>query len=880
MLRIVQNRSAAGAQSYYSKADYYSEGQELVGQWGGKGAAALGLSGEVGKREFDALCDNLHPGTLRRLTARQDTDRTVGYDFVFNAPKGVSLAYSLTRDERILDAFRTSIEETMSELEEEAKTRVRGKGRDEERTTGNLCWAEFVHFTARPVDGVPDPHLHAHCFTFNATFDADEERWKAGQFRDLKRDARYFEAAFHARFAERLQNLGYGVERRGKDWDLSHVKPEVTARYSRRTQLIEKMAEEKGISNPAAKSQLGAKSRQSKSEEHTLPELRELWKERLSADEQKAIATVPSAVAWSQGQSNDGQWADHAVAHCFERNSVVAVKDLLQEAFRRGVGQVNVNGVKRAMAARDLIEGDYRGRKLATTREVLSEEKSLIRYAKAGRGTAAALNGNWKIQRQWLNQDQQDAVRRVLTSTDAVQIVRGRAGTGKTSLMQEAVAGIEAGGHRVFTFAPSAEASRGVLSREGFAGATTVSELLVNQQLQRDSAGHVVWIDEAGLLGTRTLKKVFDLAQQLDCRVVLSGDWTQHGSVERGAALRLLEQEAGLRPASVRQNLRQEPLEYRAIVDMIAEGQIAPAIDRADQLGWVRELDDGHRNMVIAHDYVAAVRGGESVLVVCPTHSEGERVSRAIRSELKEQGQLGCKDESLLRLIPLHLTEAERRDSASYSAGDVIVFHQNATGYPKGTRLTLTEQPSEALLRQASHFQVYHATEMPVATHELLRITANGTTKDGHRLNNGSHYRVAGITAEGDVKLDNGWTVSRDFGMWAPGYVSTSHSSQGKTVDRVLIAEPSAAFGAASAEQLYVSASRGRKGMRIYVDDKEAFKVAVHRSSDRVSASSLLEGGTQNGELRRLHAARQELIRRQETAARVPERRWEMVYGR
>ena len=48
MLRIIQNSTAAGAKSYYSTADYYTEGQELVGIWRGKGTAMLGLEGEHG----------------------------------------------------------------------------------------------------------------------------------------------------------------------------------------------------------------------------------------------------------------------------------------------------------------------------------------------------------------------------------------------------------------------------------------------------------------------------------------------------------------------------------------------------------------------------------------------------------------------------------------------------------------------------------------------------------------------------------------------------------------------------------------------------------------------------------------------------------------
>ena len=121
------------------------------------------------------------------------------------------MVYEFTQDERILNAFKLSVNQTMREIESEIKTRVRKEAANENRTTGNMIWAEYIHFTARPVNGVPDPHLHAHCYAFNTTWDDVEKKWKAGQFRDLKADAPYFEAAFHARFARQLNDLGYAV---------------------------------------------------------------------------------------------------------------------------------------------------------------------------------------------------------------------------------------------------------------------------------------------------------------------------------------------------------------------------------------------------------------------------------------------------------------------------------------------------------------------------------------------------------------------------------------------------------------------------------------------------------------------------------------------
>src|SRR4051794_10185083 len=106
MLRVTQQASAKDAKRYYAGADYYSEGQEIVGRWGGEGAARLGLDGVVDKSSFDRLCDNLDPRTGDQLTVRTRTDRTVGYDFTFSVPKSVSLLYALTGDREVLDAFR------------------------------------------------------------------------------------------------------------------------------------------------------------------------------------------------------------------------------------------------------------------------------------------------------------------------------------------------------------------------------------------------------------------------------------------------------------------------------------------------------------------------------------------------------------------------------------------------------------------------------------------------------------------------------------------------------------------------------------------------------------------------------------------------------
>ena len=107
----------------------------------------------------------------------------------------------------------------------------------------------------------------------------------------------------------------------------------------------------------------------------------------------------------------------------------------------------------------------------------------------------------------------------------------------------------------------------------------------------------------------------------------------------------------------------------------------------------------------------------------------------------------------------------------------------------------------------------------------MLRFTSGGKTADGkHQIRNGSAYKVAGFTPAGDIRLENGWTVAKDFGHFRHGYVETSFGAQGKTVRRVLIGQATESFPASNMEQIYVSASRAKEKLTLYTDDKAALR--------------------------------------------------------
>src|SRR5215471_3545678 len=100
MLHVNHQTDTKSAKDYFtehlSKSDYYMrDAQEVVGSWHGRGAQLLGLHGQVDKKSYFRLCENVNPVTGEQLTSRVKANRRVLYDFTFDAPKSVTLACEL-----------------------------------------------------------------------------------------------------------------------------------------------------------------------------------------------------------------------------------------------------------------------------------------------------------------------------------------------------------------------------------------------------------------------------------------------------------------------------------------------------------------------------------------------------------------------------------------------------------------------------------------------------------------------------------------------------------------------------------------------------------------------------------------------------------------
>lgn len=222
--------SAGQAKDYYqaeytsTQESYYTEDENVKGEWFGKQAEQWGLEGEVDQESFERLCEGQDPRTglqlVRHVPAKEyenaygemveTSEHRAGWDATFSAPKSVSLAALVGGDERITEAHDRSVNAALAELEKYVQARIGGNNPAE--TTGRMVAAKFEHDAARPdrATGYAAPQLHTHVVISNLT-QTETGRIKPIQPIELYRSQQYATAIYRTVLATELQELGYEV---------------------------------------------------------------------------------------------------------------------------------------------------------------------------------------------------------------------------------------------------------------------------------------------------------------------------------------------------------------------------------------------------------------------------------------------------------------------------------------------------------------------------------------------------------------------------------------------------------------------------------------------------------------------------------------------
>lgn len=867
MLRIHAVTNAQAGLHYYDTSLepdlYYMKDAAMIPRWEGEAAKRMELDQQAVSRDvMSDLFHNTNHQTKERLTPRTTQNRRVATDFMMSAPKSISVVWGINKEPEIIAAQDYAVREAAKFIEANAYTQENSQSERGFRQTSNLIYALFHHTTSRPVeqkqDGktihVPSPLIHTHMVSPNVTWNADKQRWQAVETWAIHSQAPYFEAVYHSFLSKRLNEIGYTTERTQDRYEIAGVSRSMIERFSERTKEIEKIAKEKGITDAKAKSELGVKTRQGKAKS-TLSheELHRQWTSRLSEKELHDLQNLKGQKQATSRPITAKKAIDRSLEHFLERNSGFEEKRLLAHALSLGYGHLLPGDVSKELNSRDnIIRSEINAISMMTTKEMVRSEDYLIELATSGKGQLPAINPDFEPP-SFLNEGQYGAVKTVLRSNDHLTLLKGLSGVGKSTTLVSIREGIEEKNIPLLAVAPSSQAVK-VLRDKGFE-ADTIAGLLHNKERQKQLKDGILLVDEGSLCSIPTTVQLLELTRSQNARMLMSGDTRQHSSVEYGDAMRILEDKARLTTARITKIMRQKDEDYRKVVEHLAAGRTLKGYQHLERMGAVHEIPEaGDRLEKIADDYISSVSNKRSALIVSPTHAEGALINDIIRDKLKVQKIIKGPEREFTSLKNLSLTEATKKDTASYHDKHVIRFINNQKGgYRAGTHYTLVRDKKDGLkirhpetkelldLPHASpeNYQVYEPVKIPLATGDKIRLTNNVKSIEQTKMLNGTSYEVKGFTRSGDIKLSNGKTLAKDNLHAKYAYCDTSHSSQGKDAQDVYVSISDLSYMAASQEQLYVSVSRGTHSVKLYTSDEKDLKKAIIRSSQRITAQEI-----------------------------------------
>lgn len=885
--KVETNSAKAGQyfREHFSSGDYYEQEGKSPGQWFGKGAELLGLRGEVSLDEFIKLADNRNPHTGEHLTQRRNETRNSGteanrrcyQDFSISPPKSVSIQAIAMGDTRIVEAHNRAVREAAKVLEGAASARVRSSSdpmNGKDRLTGNITAAIFQHDTSRAAgEGLaPDPQLHSHLIIFNATQDAgDGNKWKALQNYNILRAQKLANAVYDHELTRELHQMGYATRQKTNGWELDHISDEMVHRFSKRNRGINAVTDDLLAAGSTTKreelnSRVAHDDRMRKQPHITTAMLRESWSGQMGVQELEKciIPTLPTQnnnhPIVSRMPVSSKTALDWAKSHLFERNAVVRESDILTTALNHVRGSdISLEALQSELLQDGELLREIHGERV-TTRETFNREMYIINTVRNGKGKFTPLAPGLLESASVLDDLQTAAATQILRSKDFATNFRGVAGAGKTFTILHVANALEANNKNVLVLAPQNGQVQGLI-KDGLENSMTVSSFLASKEVSLD-ADSVVVIDEAGQIAGKDMEALLKRVSASGGRVILSGDTRQHGGVEATDALVAIERYADPHSAELGENAirRQLVKEYRQAVALASRGDSASSFEVLDKMGAIREVRAADRQDEVAALYLEKLEAGVA-LVVSQTNRECDQLNESIRSAMIKAGQLDAtttiKRPTLKTLSP---TNAQKQLAGTYAGGTVILLHKKVGEFKARTEcqfvreagngsIVISSDGKEQLVKKKDlgKLAVLETGEIEIAVGDHIQLKANCMIGKKTKLANGAIFEFRGVDEKGRMivegKNNKRYALPANFKQLRHGYAVTSYSSQGKTVDHVIISD-SQSKGATNQHEWYVSISRGRQSCSIITADKKQLAENIQKLGDRELASDLhLETG-------------------------------------
>lgn len=344
----------------------------------------------------------------------------------------------------------------------------------------------------------------------------------------------------------------------------------------------------------------------------------------------------------------------------------------------------------------------------------------------------------------------------------------------------------------------------------------------------------VIILDEAGMADSKMTAALNAYAERTGTRIVSTGDVKQHGSVGAGEAFKQTQEAtkaAGGKVHELKDIKRQTNEQLKSAVYDTTEAKIKEALHKIENGGGsITEIADrGARIQQIAKDYTQLTpEQRDKTLVVDPSKESGKQLTEAIRDKLKDQGELS-NEKQYTTWQSKEIEGTEYKHADRYAIGDQL--RDRKTGEITGT-VTAVDLKTNLLTIEAANkgTKVINAGSINEKRTDVGRMEEKGfAVGDKVRMNakssignKGTQAQIISHTDKGlRVKTANGKveTLShdqvRDVGH---GYVTTSHKSQGQTVEKVMVNVDSRQINLANQQTTYVALSRAKQEAHVYTD--------------------------------------------------------------
>ena len=726
MLSIGKLTGGAESARYYEQSvatgreDYYSGRGESAGQWVGGGAQALGIEGSISEGQLQTLLvDACHPVTGELLRSIGGTS-VQGFDLTFSAPKSVSVLFAVGDEDvraAVVRSHECAVRDALGYLEREAVQVRRGKGGAVKEHAGGLVAGAYRHRTSR----AGDPQLHTHVVAANLARGADG-RWTALHAAPLYTHAKTAGYLYQSALRDQLsQELGveWGRVVRGAA-EIQGMPRDVLEHFSqRRAEIVDAMAERGTTSSDAARV-AALETRRAKDYGVDESTIYERWQARaaehgLTADvladvlnrdveplRDDQVRAAAALMAGEQGLTARAStftrrealqaWAELHPAGA----DVTRIEDLAATWLGSDL-VVRVDG-EQAPVGRHQVIATRAGTRVAdvedrySTPGMLAVEQQLVDAAaqRVGEGSAIARPGVVEAaiaSRSYLADEQRDMVRALTTSGDGVQVVLAKAGAGKTTALDAAREAWQRSGINVQGTALGSYATKEL--RDSGVQSSTIARLLLDVQQYGIERGSVLIVDEAGMVGTRTLALLGEHAHRSGVKLVLVGDDRQLPEIDAGGGFRGLARRLGA--VELQHNRRQQNAEDRRVLDEHRAGrpdELVQSLRRRGRIAVAPDVEQTRHALVADWWEGAQAVGMENVAMIALRRSEVRELNDLARIEMRAAGRLGDRE---LRI-----------GDRAFAVGDRVVARTNAPKYgvvngSRGTILAIHEDHSLAV---------------------------------------------------------------------------------------------------------------------------------------------------------------------------------------